>query len=243
MSRETTMICDACSRVIDGIDSALAETLRGPSGDDAVDLCDWCVDGVREFLKKKRTKAGEPSSVVDGCSKALDSIYGVTTVFKPGKPIKPTVMKEPDIEQVSRIMDLERAAADLRMCNQRLDCEVARLEGVIEGMEKGKNGKPDVQQRQLERRNTAVADHLPAGSIVVSVAHPCKSATVYLIFGEAPAPDIVVVYNDENLTAAAVADLIRNRAGASSAVSVMPPSKDVDRDFDPGGPRLKWSEP
>lgn len=273
MTCETTMICDACSRVIDGVSSALAETLRGPSGDDAVDLCDWCIDGVREFLKQKRTKAAKPSSVVDGCSKSeLDAcracgipvpgtVYPgdeslnfdtVTSaleqpqdapVFKPGKPIKPTMMKEPDIEQVSRIMDFERI---------RLECDVARLEGVIEGMKKGKEmmgkgGKPDdatameepnlhrhaatmlgaendalwshvrkcrksrAVKEALDRRNAEVAALLPAGSVVVSVAHPVLPATVYLVFSSGSIPDVVVVYGDEKLTVAAVADLIRTR--------------------------------
>lgn len=54
MTREVTMICDACSRVIDGASAALAETLLGPSASDVVDFCDWCVDDVREFLREKR---------------------------------------------------------------------------------------------------------------------------------------------------------------------------------------------
>lgn len=66
-------------------------------------------------------------------------------VFKPGKPIKPTEdLEGENLRPAARFSRLQReveqlkkAAADLRMRNLRLECDIARLEGVIEGIEKG----------------------------------------------------------------------------------------------------------
>lgn len=390
MTRETTMICDACSRVIDGVNSALAETLRGPSGDDAVDLCDRCVDAVREFLKQKREEIASPfraalarddakswqnvelpdallsaaaleekrarknahlmalgsvetkplsdlSASIEGftvtptggagihsgrprfrvvCNACGVEVHKETTgpeqmaraherecshgalnceslnfdavtsalaqpqdapVFKPGKPIKPTVEEQepwnPNVAarnqmavdmiqkgiaplDVPRIMEMQKTDADLRLHNLRLECDVARLEGVIEGMNLA-NEKPNAERTvpeiMLEKmaaddkarrlRDGEISRLLPMKPTICSLLHPNEDATVYLVFGKSksPVPDVVNIYGDEKLTAAAVADLIRTRAKPEpewlSDEEAAVRARGVDRDFDPGWPR------